>query len=167
MKKCFVWLKKEFWEILPVFAFFFVIFGLVDLTRILSYEKSELKYESFFMIVISALMMAKVVLLSDLLPCIKRYEQEPLIYNTFWKTLIYLIGTFFFRLLDHAIPTYMEHKSLSMTMQVVGESLCQVPFWIIQGWLFVLLLIFVAWRELIAAIGPEKAKELFFGKKAL
>lgn len=166
MKNFFIWLKKEFWEILPTFAFFFVIFGLVDLTRILSYEKSELKYESFFMIVISALMMAKVVLLADLLPCIRRYEKKPLIYNTLWKTLIYLISTFFFRLLDHAIPTYMEHKSVSIAMQVVGDSLSQVSFWIIQGWLFVLLLIFVAWRELIAAIGNEKAKELFFGKKA-
>jgi len=165
MKNFFKWLKKEFWELLPVFAFFFIIFGLIDITRIFTYKTLELKYYGFVMILISALMMAKVVLISDLIPCIERYEKEPLIYNTFWKTSIYLVMSFIVRLLDHALPTYIDHKSLLITWDVVKESLGKPTFWVVQGWLFVLLLIFVAWRELIMAVGTEKVKALFFGPK--
>ncbi len=53
---------------------------------------------------IGALLVAKVVLLGDMLPAVNRFPDEPLIYNVVWKTLIYVIGALIVHYLEHLVP---------------------------------------------------------------
>lgn len=164
MKKIVGAFRKELYRLIPLFFFFFVIFSLADIVKILKREETGEAVYSFMTIVISSLMMAKVIILADFLPVIERYSHKPLIYNTFWKTLIYLVCSFFFRVLDRALPTIFEGKGLALVYEGIIHELTHIEFWIPQLWLLILFFILVAYRELIYAVGVAKVRQLFFGE---
>ncbi len=43
-------------------------------------------------ITVAALVLGKSVVIADLLSCINRYPEKPLIWNVCWKTTIYSLG---------------------------------------------------------------------------
>ncbi len=152
-------LKKMCIQVIPVFIFFFIIFSLVDFTRILViYDKTGIFNYTFLVIFISALAMAKVVVLSDELPFIDIFRKKPLIYATLWKTLIYFLMSILVRLIERTI------SGSEGPLETANTELKRLEFWIAQMWLAVLLLTFVAYQELIAVIGKDKVKKLFFGR---
>ena len=153
------WLKEEAIKIFPIVLFFFIAFSLVDLTRIVT----EKNYYGFAVLAVGALMMGKVVLISDHLPFIARYEKKPLIYNTVWKTLIYLVCSFFVLVIDHLLPVLIHGKSALEVTHSFFQDISHLKFWVGIAWLGVLLFNFVAYRELIGTIGVQKFKKLFFG----
>ena len=157
------WMKKLFVEMVPIVAFFFVAFSLVDIAAILKFHSlSDMSY-SFMVIFISSCVMAKVVLLSDLLPFVHRFSTKPLIYNTVWKSFIYTLCSVVVRFLERFIPASIADDSLRVAFDHVMPSFTHVIFWVSQIWLCVLLMIFVASRELVNAVGSEKIRKLFFG----
>lgn len=158
------WIRTAFWRIFPVFLFFFLAFSLVDLNEILTKKHTEEVFFSFAVIAIAALIMAKVVILSDHMPFIDLFSRKPLVYNTIWKTVIYGLASFLVRILDRGIPLLIDGKGWEEVIQAVGKQVGPFPFWVAQMWLFVLLFIFVAYQELISAVGRKKVEELFFGK---
>jgi len=147
----------------PVFIFFFVIFSLVDISRILLHSSTEAVY-SFVVITMAALVMAKVVLISNILPFIDLFKGRPLIYSTLWKSSIYVLCTIFVRVLERVLPLFFEDKGLSLIDERVVSEVERLPFWLSQAWVFVLLLLFVAWQELVEAVGSDKVRKLFFGR---
>jgi hypothetical protein len=160
----FKWLKEEFVKILPVFIFFFVAFSLVDVSAMFMHKDTATTYYSFLVVVMSALVMAKVVLISDYLSITSLFSHKPLIYVTLWKSLVYVLCSLVVRFLERAIPAFLEGKSIAEVDTRVIYEIERLPFWVAQGWLIVLFLIFVAYRELIYAVGEDKVRKLFFGK---
>src|SRR5262245_40551467 len=85
--------KEEFFEILPPTIFFFVMFHIVSVVRVLI-AGTQFQPLSTMSITVAALLLGKVVLIADLLPAVNRYPDRPLIYNVVWKTVIYtLVGS--------------------------------------------------------------------------
>jgi hypothetical protein len=76
---------------------------------------------------------------------------------------VYVLCSLVVRVLDRAIPFLIEEKSVLMTYHMVVGEILRLSFWIAQTWLAVLFLIFVAYEELISAVGGEKVRKLFFG----
>jgi hypothetical protein len=76
------WLYKEFLEILPVWAFFFISFGLVALTRMSIFGEYHITPEEQPEFLVGSLIMAKVVLLIDAFFKVRREPGRPLIYGT-------------------------------------------------------------------------------------
>ncbi len=163
MKNVMKWVKEEMVRMLPVFVFFFVIFSLVDISRILLHSATEAAY-SFVVIFMAALVMAKVVLISNILPFIDFFKEKPLIYSTLWKTGIYVVCSIFVRVLERILPLIFEDKGMIVVDEGIVTELERLPFWISQAWIFVLLLVFVAWQELVKAVGSDKVHKLFFGR---
>src|SRR5262249_47668982 len=110
-----------------------------------------------------SLVMAKVVILSDLLAITHAFSKKPLIYNTVWKSFIYVTMSFVVRFLERFVPLAFEEKSLGLAFSKVLADYSKVIFWASEAWLCILFIIFVAGRELVTAIGKEKIKKLFFG----
>jgi hypothetical protein len=159
MKKYISLIKEEVIKLIPCVVFFFVAFSLVDITKIVQ----DRAYYGFVFILIASLLMGKVMLISDLLPMTKRYDHKPLIYNTLWKTSIYLVCCFFVLIIDRLLPIIIHGKDDIVVADAVFDTFTHLIFWVKLAWIGVLLLIFVAYRELIFAIGTKKAKKLFFG----
>src|SRR5215471_17942276 len=92
MSKILKWLYKEFLQILPVWAFFFVAFGLLALTRISIFSEYHITPEQQPEYLVGSLIMAKVVLLIDSFFKIRREPGRPLIYGTLWNTGLYFVA---------------------------------------------------------------------------
>ncbi len=156
------WLKKEFIRMLPVALFFLVAFLLVDATdRAINHH--EYTYYSFFYCVIASLIMGKVVLIADQFAVIELYSTKPLVYATLWKSFFYVFCSILLRLVEHAIPALWHGESWAMIGASIQEHIERPLFWVAQGWLAYLFIIYVGGRELITAIGPKKVWKLFFG----
>ncbi len=157
------WFKKEFLRMLPIFIFFLIIFSLADLTRLVMAKNRESASSSFAVILMGALIMGKVVLLSERLPFINLFGTKPLIYNTIWKTMIYLLCSLVIRLVERMVSFCVESANPAELYAKMSQDVEKMPFWLSQAWLFVLLLIFVAYQELVYAVGIDKVRKMFFG----
>ncbi len=112
---------------------------------------------------IGALLVAKAVLIADMLPAVNRFPEKPLIYNVVWKTLIYVVGALMVHYLEHLVPVWWRLGNVVAASRQVVDEVVWPHFWVIQLWLVVLLFVYCAWREFVRAIGREKALAMFFG----
>jgi hypothetical protein len=83
-------MKHEFHEVLPPTIFFLVAFHIVVLDRILLLRQYGLSLTSVAGATVAALLVAKIVLITDKFPFVNRFPDKPLIYNVVWKTAIYV-----------------------------------------------------------------------------
>ena len=99
LHKVTAWLKEEIIEVIPPAIFFFITFHIIAITRALMLEHYDIKVTTAASATIAALVVAKVVLIADMLPFINRFPEKPLIYNTVWKTFIYVLAALLVRYL--------------------------------------------------------------------
>jgi hypothetical protein len=162
------WLKHEFHEVIPPTIFFLISFHIVVLDRKLMLRQYGLPVSSIASATVAALLVAKVVLITDALPFVNRFPDKPLIYNVVWKTVIYVVAAFVVHYLEHLLPIWWHTGGLGAANRQLLSEIVWPHFWAIQLWLVVLLFVYCALRELIRAIGREKVIEMFFGyRKAL
>lgn len=150
-------------ELIPPFIFFFIAFQLIAYTNSLMLRQYGINVTAFIEATIGALLVAKVVLLSDLLPYINRFPGKPLIYNILWKSWIYFLAAFVVRYIEALIHFYRQNDTLVGANRRMLEEIVWTHFWAIQIWLMALLLVYCTMDAVIHAIGRDKVRELFFG----
>jgi hypothetical protein len=116
---------------------------------------------------VAALLIAKVVLITDKLAVINRFPAKPLMYNVVWKTVIYAVAALLIHYLEHLVPLWWRTGDLGAANRQLVHEIVWPHFWGTQKWLIVLLFVYCALRELIRAIGREKVIEMFFGRRAV
>jgi hypothetical protein len=121
---------------------------------------------TFIAITIGALLVAKVVLIADLVPFVNRFPEKPLMYNVLWKTGIYLIAAFLVRYIEHLIPFVRHYGDLALANRHLFAELVWAQFWFVQIWLLVLFFLYCTMRELIRVLGRERVRVIFFGPPA-
>jgi hypothetical protein len=159
------WLREEFRQILPVWAFFFVAFGLVALTRMATYREYHIEPEKQPEFLVGSLIMAKVVLLIDSFFKIRRGPGRPLIYGTLWNTGLYFVAAMVLHYVEQVI-TLIRHKhvGLAAANREALLALEKPTFLTIMLGVLALTFTFCMLRELIEAVGRERFLELFFGR---
>jgi hypothetical protein len=86
-----------------------------------------------------------------------------LIYNTAWKTLIYVLAALLVRYFEHVIPLVMQQKHFLEAHRLLIDKIIWPHFWLVQMWLLVLFFVYCAMRELVRTIGREQVTRLFLG----
>ncbi len=157
-------LKHEFFQVLPPTIFFFVAFNIIAMTKSLMLRQQGISFSGFAAATIGALIVGKVILISDKLPFINIFQDKPLIYNSFVNTFVYIFATVLFRFVEHFIPFFKEYNQVSIAFSHFWTEIVWARFWAIHIWLLVLFFIFSALRELIRAIGKDQFTRLFFGR---
>ncbi len=161
--KFFAILKHEFRLMLPPTIFFFIAFMLITVTQRLILREYNVPVTGFATAVIGALLVGKVVLITDNLPFINKFPNHPLIYNIAWKSSIYFIASLLFRYGEHLIGFLHKHEDFMVANQHLLAEIVWPHFWLVQMWLVVLFFIYCTLRELTRVIGREEVKRIFFG----
>jgi hypothetical protein len=165
MQKLSALLWKEIQELIPPTIFFFIAFNLLAFTNALNLKQYGISLSTFAIATLGALVVGKVVLITDKLPFINQFPDKPLIYNVVWKTIIYALAAFLIRYLERLIHFLFQYGSLSSANRHLFEEVVWPHFWAIQIWLLVLLFLYCGLRELIRVVGRHTVVEMFFGRK--
>ncbi|HZE10937.1 MAG TPA: hypothetical protein VE034_05080 [Burkholderiales bacterium] len=156
-------IKAELEELLPPTIFFFVVLHLVAILRVLMLEGTGIALGTSVSITVAALILAKAVLIADLLPFINRYPDKPLVYNVVWKTAIYVLIAVLLHYLERLVDFWREAGGLVAGNQKLIAEIVWPHFWAIQILLVVLILMYCTMREAIREIGADQVRKMFFG----
>ena len=165
LHKVTAWLKEEIIEVIPPAIFFIITFHIIAITRALMLEHYHIKVATAASATIAALVVAKVVLIADMLPFINRFPEKPLIYNTVWKTFIYILAALLVRFLEHWLPLLWKYASLPEATRHLWQHVEWSHFWAIHIWLLVLFFVYCGFRELVRALGSREVIDMFFRRK--
>jgi hypothetical protein len=156
-------IKEEFAKLLPPTIFFFIALHIVALIRVLMLKGSGVSLGTSVSVTIAALILAKAVLIADLLPFINRYPDKPLAYNIAWKTLLYVLVAMLIHFLERLVEFWRTAGNFVAGNRLLFAEMVWPHFWAIQILLTVLILAYCTMRELIRALGADKMQRLFFG----
>lgn len=156
-------LKQEFLGVIPAAIYFFVAFQLLAFTRSLTLLEYDIELSAFVTATVGALIVAKVVMVVDLLPFVNRFPDKPLMYNVAWKTGIYMIATLLFRYLERLIRLLFEYGGFVEANRHMFREVVWPHFLIVHIWLFVLFLMYCVFRELVRVFGRDRMREVFLG----
>lgn len=159
-------LKHEIIEAVPPAIFFFIAFQVIAFTHALTQGEVGVALATFVKATIAALVVAKVVLIVDLLPIINRYPDKPLIYNVVWKTFIYVSAALLVRLLEELIPVIGTAGGVAAAFERLLDEVVWHHFWAVQIWLITLFAFYCALREIGRIIGRKEILRMFFGHPA-
>lgn len=156
-------IKEELAELLPPTIFFFITLHIVAFIRILMLKGTQIPLTTSATVTVAALILAKTVLIADLLPFINRYPDKPLAYNIAWKTTLYVLVALLVHYLEHLIDFWREAGSFIAGNQKLLAEIVWPHFWAVQIILVILILVYCTMRELIRVIGADKMRRMFFG----
>ena len=163
MSKFWSGLKHEIKEAIPPFVFFFIAFHLIALTRSLMQAQYGIEASTVMNATIAALVVAKVVLLADLLPFVNRFPHKPLAWNIAWKTVIYMLASMLIVYLERLWEFHGKYGSIAAANSHMVEELVWPHFWAVQIWMCVLFLLYCTLRELSLVLGGPRMRALFLG----
>ena len=163
MNKILERLKQEFLGVVPTAIFFFIAFQLLAFTRDLIVQEYDVEISTFVAATVGALIVAKVVMVVDLLPFVNRFPDKPLIYNVVWKSAIYLVAAFVFRYIEYLVPFVLDYGDIAEANRHLLDEVVWPHFFIVQIWLFVLFFLYCVLTELVRVLGRERVKSMFLG----
>lgn len=139
---------REFRELLPPTIFFIVGFNLIVLTTNLILANYGARFASFMIATVSALIVAKALLIANAMPAIRHYDRAPLIRPILFKTIFYWAAVFVVRLLEHWIRYRFsgEYVFGGFVPHAVA-AFSWDRFMAIQLWILVLFLVYVTVSE--------------------
>jgi hypothetical protein len=164
MSKMLNWLREEFLQILPVWMFFFVSFGLVALTRITTFGEYHIRPTEPPEYLVGSLIMAKVVLLIDAFMKNRGWHGRPLVYPTLLNTGLYFVAALLLHHLEQMVKLMRQHHlGFAEANHEILLGMGKPSFWAIMIGVLAFTFAFCIVRELIRYIGRERFTEIFFG----
>jgi hypothetical protein len=141
-----------------------LVFASFTQYRRLVLAAHDIAYTNYWVAVIEALVLAKVVMIGDVLHLGRRLEHKPLIYSTLLKTVVFTIFVGAFTLIEHVIKGLWKGEAF---VEQFGNFLGKGYHEVLAGCMvvFVAFIPFFAFRELGRVLGEGKIRTLFFRKR--
>ena len=142
-------------------AFFLVAFAWY---RRLILAEYDILYLSYWMPLVEAAILAKVIMVGDLLPFGQGLERKPLLVPTLFRTVLFGVYVGVFSVLERTIRGLLHGEGLSAGLADLAskgrnELLAQC---VIMACAFVP---FFAFKELEGVLGKDKLRELFWSRR--
>ena len=152
---------REMAEYLINAIYLSLVFAAFTQYRRLVLAAHDIIYTNYWVAVIQALILGKVIMIGALFRLGRSLEQGPLIYSTLYKAVVFTFLVLVFNLIEHVIKGLWTGKGLAGGF---AEFLDRWPHELLAGSLviFVALIPFFAVKELGRVLGEEKIWTLFF-----
>jgi hypothetical protein len=120
---------------------------------------------NYWVAVINALILGKVVMIAGLFRLGRRLEPKPLIYPTLYKAIVFSVFVYAFAVLEHVIKGLFAGEGLTGGFVELAEK---GPHELLASGLvvFVALIPFFAFKELARVLGRARVGALFFRQRA-
>lgn len=156
-------IKAEVHELLVAALFFATGFSLIIVAERLFVQEASIGTVSLVRALVGGLVVAKILLLVDLLPFVHAFPDKPLVHNIVWKSSLYVAASLVFRYIEPLIKNLFKGMGLAASHSAALQELMLPRTWAVEIWLAMLLVIFVTMQELTRVVGKQKMKQLFFG----
>ncbi len=148
---------KEYAVIAGYFAFF-----LLSLTtyRKLVLAEYDIGYYEYGWALVQAMILAKVVLLGEVVHLGNRFDHRPLVLATFWKSMAFAVLAAVLVSAEHTVSALIHHRPVAGEFQLSGghgqEMIARFQLMVVA------FVPFFAFRELARAIGDESLSAVLF-----
>jgi hypothetical protein len=148
--------KKLFW----IFVYLWILLGLFAMYKSIILNGQNIIYHQGFAF-INAWLLAKVLLVAEMLHVADNLKHKPLIYPIAFKSAIFSIILMLFYFLEEIIVGILHGKAFTESIPDVGGGSLE-GILVVGIIMFVVLMPFFALREVGRDIGDDKLYELFF-----
>lgn len=156
------WWVDTMKHLLPPTIFFFLGFNLVLWTKRMILQEYQIEYSGYLVATMTALVVAKAVLVTDHMPFMRRFDGAPLLQPILFKTSIYWACVFVVRVGESLFHYLRAGGALAHFPRHLIEEFSWPRFLTVQVWLMVLFLIYVTIHEINALFGDGELFRLFF-----
>lgn len=160
-RRAFDWWLVQVKHVLPPTIFFLIGFNLILFTRWMTLQEHGIPFTNFFAATLAALLVGKAVLVVDNLPFMSRFDGAPLIQPILFKSVIYWVCVFVFRVAEGLFHFLSDGGALGDFPDFLVAQFSWPRFLAIQIWLMVLFLIYVTAHELNTLFGDGELPRLF------
>jgi hypothetical protein len=164
MKKEPVW-KRELKEVFAISSVFFVLFVLFLFMKKVLVKEYSVDYYVLGTALVGSLIIAKVVLIFDLLPITKKFDHLPNIYRVLFRSCIYVLGYVIFTILEHLFKGLINNETFAHAFILAIQNLGKASFITSMTGVFVAFLFFNTFWVIRAKYGPTALYALFFKKE--
>lgn len=141
-------------------AYLSLFFGVFVTYRRLILAEYEIIYGDYGIALIKALVLAKVIMLGDMMRLGRRLEDRSLLVPTLYKSAVFSVWVAVFTALEHMIKSLLHGSGLAGGLD---ELVSKGMYELLAGSLviFFAFIPFFAFRELERVLGEGKMRELF------
>ena len=138
-----------------------IVFAAFTQYRRLLLDAHDIIYTHYGVAVIEALILAKVIMIGEVVRLGRGLEQKPLIYPTLYKTVVFTLFVAVFTLIEHGVKGLWKGEGFTSGIvdffgkgsnEILANSLI----------VFVAFIPFFAIKELGRVVGQDKIRSLFF-----
>jgi len=161
-KHKFVAEATEYWILVCYLACFF---GAFLWYRRLILAEYHISYAHYGLAVLKALVLAKVILIADILHLGRRFENKPLIVSTLYKTMIFTLWVGVASVLESTIRGLLDAEGLAGGFEeLIGKG--KHEFLAVCLIAFLAFIPFFALKELERVLGRDLIRMQFFRRRA-
>jgi len=141
-----------------------LVFAAFTQYRRLVLAAHDIMYTNYWVAVIEALILAKVIMIGDVLRLGRSLDQKPLIYSTLYKTFVFSLFVAVFALIEHLIKNLWSGTGLTASLvNFLGKGYLELLANCLV--VFVAFIPFFGVKELERVLGEEKIRRLFFRRR--
>jgi hypothetical protein len=159
-------LTHEAKELLGIFLFLVVFFEAFGIYRVLLLREFQLEFVRYAAPIVSALVLAKVILIGEFAGLGKRSEQQRLIISTIYKAFVFGLLAVGFHVLEEAVRALVHHKGLAEAFEVLRTASGRYELLGQCLVLFCAFIPFFAFRETRRVLGGSRLYDLFFRRRS-
>lgn len=162
-----VWKERLYREFVKYWinvVYLSVVFGLFAWYRRLILAEYEIKYLKYGVAIIEALVLAKVILIGDMLGLGREFKNKPLIYPTLYNAIVFSLFVGLFAIIERTVEGLLQGKG---AMAGLAELRAEGWYELLARCLitFVMFVPFFAFKELAKVLHEEGSlAKLFFRK---
>lgn len=144
------------------FIYLFLFFGMFTLYRRITLAEYQISYLHYGIALIEALVLAKVIMLGDVMGLGRRLDDRPLILITVYKTVVFAVWAGVFGILEHLLEGLVNGKGLTGGIEEFWSNSYELLARCLM--VFFAFVPFFAFKELGRVLGENKIFDLYFRK---